>query len=361
MKVTILGGGNGGHATAAELTLTGHEVTLCEHPEFEESILAAQALGGITLSGPTANGVEGGFATVHLITTDVGRAIKDAQVVIFVMDANGHRSFIEAIEPSITDGQIILFSPGYFGALECAAYLKQRHNQADVVLAETSSLIYGARISGPAKVDILGVKRELGFAAFPASRTEQALATVGKLYPQFVPQTSVLATSLNNINYINHPASVLLNASRIEQIGPYRSRYYDVTPSVARVMSSVDEERMTIASALGLEGVDAPTMLKKYYGSRGESIYEAIHSSYIYESLMSPPGLQHRYVTEDVPYGLVPIASLGRQIGVRAKAIEALIDLACIMNGEDYWATGRTAERLGIEGMDADRIREYVS
>lgn len=360
MRIAVLGGGNGAQTMAAELTLIGHEVVLCEHPQFEANIAAAQTLGGITLKGSTANEVEPGFAKVHTITTSVTEAIRDARVIMVVMNANGHRWFIEAMTPHLEDGQIIVFNPGYFAALECAAYLRQSQNQKRVILAETESLIYATRITGPAEVSVAAVKEELRFAALPATRTQEALTTLNQLYPQFVSDVNVLSTSLNNVNYINHPASVLLNTSRIEQMGPYRHQYYDVTPSVARVMEAIDKERMNLASALGLERTSAPTMLQRFYDAKGENIYTAIHSSYAYENLMSPPDLRYRYVTEDIPFGFVPMASLGVQIGIETMAIDTLINLASLLNGEDYWSIGRTVDKLGLEGKTAEKIQEYV-
>lgn len=360
MKVAILGGGNGAQTMAAELTLVGHEVALCEHPEFEAGIAAAQALGGITLSGSTANEVEPGFAEVDTITTDVAEAVSDARVILVVMNANGHRWFMEAMTPHLEDGQIIVFNPGYFAALEFAAYLQESQSEQQVILAETESLIYSTRITAPAHVHVAAVKDELRFAAFPATETHEALAVVTELYPQFASDTSVLSTSLNNINYINHPASVLLNASRIEQIAPYRYRYYDVTPSMARVMEAIDEERMNLATALGLERLSAPAILQRFYGARGEDIYTAMHDTYAYEDMMAPPDLRYRYVTEDIPFGFVPMASLGAQIGVETTAIDTLINLASLLNAEDYRSLGRTVERLGLADKTADQIHRYV-
>ena len=36
-KIAVLGGGNGAHAMAADLTLKGFKVNMCEAPEFKDS------------------------------------------------------------------------------------------------------------------------------------------------------------------------------------------------------------------------------------------------------------------------------------------------------------------------------------
>jgi opine dehydrogenase len=37
-RIAVLGGGNGAHAMAADLTMKGYEVNMCEMPEFKENI-----------------------------------------------------------------------------------------------------------------------------------------------------------------------------------------------------------------------------------------------------------------------------------------------------------------------------------
>ena len=53
-KIAVLGGGNGAHAMAADLTLKGFEVNMCETPKFRESFsttLERQAVCLIDASG----------------------------------------------------------------------------------------------------------------------------------------------------------------------------------------------------------------------------------------------------------------------------------------------------------------------
>ena len=54
---------------------------------------------------------------------------------------------------------------------------------------------------------------------------------------------------------------------------------------------------------------------------------------------------------------LVPMASLGRKFDIRVRGMESVIRLACIIRQRDYWATGRTVERLGIADLSAGELR----
>jgi opine dehydrogenase len=78
------------------------------------------------------------------------------------------------------------------------------------------------------------------------------------------------------------------------------------------------------------------------------SIYRAIHESEPNRTIKSPPKLDHRYLNEDVGYGLVPMAEIGRMMGVATPVIDALITLASVINGQDYRRSGLTLEKMGL-------------
>ena len=79
-----------------------------------------------------------------------------------------------------------------------------------------------------------------------------------------------------------------------------------------------------------------------------------------YQATGTPKSLDHKFITEDVLTGLIPISALGVVAGVRTPAIDALVELVRAMTGKDFAAEGRTLERLGLSGMDASQIRRVV-
>jgi len=79
-----------------------------------------------------------------------------------------------------------------------------------------------------------------------------------------------------------------------------------------------------------------------------------------YQATGTPKSLDHKFITEDVPTGLIPMSALGRAAGVRTPAIDALIETVRNMTGKDFAAEARTLERLGLSGMDAPQIRRVV-
>jgi opine dehydrogenase len=160
---------------------------------------------------------------------------------------------------------------------------------------------------------------------------------------------------------IFHPTLTLLNAGRIESTGGEFQFYIDgVTSSVARVLEALDRERVTVAASLGIRARTGMEWLRMAYDVTGENLHEAIHNQPGYRGIKAPSTLNHRYITEDVPMSLVPIAALGQRYGVRVQAMDSVIRLACIVHRTDYWRRGRTLDRLGIKQLSVDEVTRYV-
>ncbi len=72
-RVAVLGGGSGAHAMAADLTLKGLEVNMCEAPEFKEGFSTTLERQEICLID--ARGKDR-VVKLGMVTTDFERAIK---------------------------------------------------------------------------------------------------------------------------------------------------------------------------------------------------------------------------------------------------------------------------------------------
>lgn len=73
-----------------------------------------------------------------------------------------------------------------------------------------------------------------------------------------------------------------------------------------------------------------------------------------------PFDVKTRYITEDVPVGMVLIASLGQWLEVPTPAIHATIQFCGLMNEIDYWKEGRTLERLGLAKLNLNQLKRYL-
>jgi opine dehydrogenase len=356
---TVIGAGNGGKSMAAHLALMGFPVAL--YNRTPEHVAAIKARGGIELEG--CDGVPHGFGHLHLVTSDMGEALEEADVVMVVVPATAHADVARSAAPHLHDGQIILLNPGRTGgALEFVYTLHACGCEADVTVAEAETLIYASRSEGPAQARIFRLKEAVPLAALPATRTPRVLESLSTAFPHFIDGTSVLHTSLNNMGAIFHPALTILNAGRIESTGGDFQFYIDgVTPSVARVLEALDRERVTVAASLGIRARTGMEWLRMAYDATGADLHEAIHNQTGYYGIKAPATLKHRYITEDVPMSLVPIAALGQRYGVRVRAMDSIIRQACIIHRTDYWRRGRTLEKLGIDRLSVGEVMRHVT
>jgi len=354
LKVSILGAGNGAHAMAGHLALKGFPVKL--YTKFEHEIVPMRERGGVQVGGTVE-----GFSPLDLISTDIAPVIADAEVIMVVVPAFAHRFMAEVCAPHLREGQVIVLNPGRTGgALEFAHVLRQQGVKARVVVAEAQTLIYACRISGPARVQIMAIKKEVPLAALPAGDTTAALALVNQLYPQFVPAANVLETSLDNIGAVFHPSTMVLNANRIEA-GEEFDFYQGMTPMVASFLEVIDGERMAVAEAYGVRVESAKDwLMRAYEGISGDTLYERIQSNRAYAGLKAPKTLDVRYLTEDVPCSLVPIVSFAEAAGVEMPASRGIVNIACGLLKRDFWAEGRTRENLGLATLSVPEIIALV-
>ena len=353
--IAILGAGNGAHAMAGHLALKGFTIRL--YNKFEEEIVQLRDHGGVTVEGAVE-----GFGPLELVTTDIVSALDRARVIMVVVPAFVHRFLAEVCAPHLQDGQVVILNPGRTGgALEFANVLREKGLTAQVKVAEAQTLIYACRISGPARVRINSIKRQVPVAAFPATDTDAVLAVARQLFPEFVPAANVLETSFNNIGAIFHPSTTLFNASRIEA-GEEFEFYSSITPMVAGFLEAVDSERVATAKAYGVKVDSARDWLATAYeGVRGNNLYERLQSCAAYRGIKGPKSMKARYIFEDVPTGLVPVASFAQTAGISAPASRSIVDIACVMYGRDFWTEGRSMENLGLAGMKAEQILNYVN
>lgn len=369
-KIAVIGAGNGGHAMAAHKTLDGFEVSLFELPRFADNIRRVLDTRQITIEWPNRKE----SVKIHQVTTDIAAALKGAEIAFIVTPAFGHKTMAEVCVPHVEEEQIISLMPGSGGSLEFAQIFRAQGVDRNVLLCECCTLPYGARLAGPGHVLIHTEALILPTGVFPAKRTEEAIAKLQEVYPTIVPAANVLEAAINNPNPIVHPAATLLSVTRIQYSGGEFYLYREgMTPAVARVYEALERERLAILDRLGLR-------LHHYAGldARGYNLGETLeecHDRILNTSMdaafgagsieagvqmKGPASMQDRYVTEDVPYGLVLLSTLGRLLDIPTPISDSIINFFSAINRTDYWAEGRGVDELGLGGMTVERLEAFL-
>lgn len=360
LTFAVLGAGHGGMAMAGHLGIMGFRVNLFNRtPARLEPIKRRGAIEVIAHDGEE---IPRGIGPLALATSDIEEAISGVDVVMVVVPATGHAWLAEQMAPHLTDGQMVVLNPGRTGgALEVHHIFREKGMKADVVVAEAQTLLYASRAVNPAQVQIFRVKNSVPVAAIPAHRTPHVIKALSRAFSQFIPGDNVIKTGMDNIGAVFHPAVTVLNSARIESTRGEFEYYVDgITPAVAQVLEAIDKERVAVGASLGFNCMTAREWLYVAYDAVGQTLQDAIRANRGYYGINAPPHLHHRYLTEDVPMSLIPIASIGELVGSPCPTIRTIIHLANLMHGCDYWETGRTVERLGLAGLELPAIRRLV-
>lgn len=357
-KFAIIGAGNAGLAMAAHLKQLGGEVSLYDVVEAQlRPIIENDNV--ITVTGSEL----GGQAKIDWVTGNLAEAIDGARLIISVTPAHTHKFVARDLANHLVDGQMLLLQPGRTGGvLEVRKVLGEHNCRAEVVVVEAQTVLYACRRDG-ANVNIFGLKNEVACAGLPPAESRQFFELVQPLIPQFVPAPSIWHTSLHNIGMLFHPTPTLLNLGRMESRQSFDYYIDGVTPTIAALIEKLDSERLAVARAMGVTVPPVVAWLETSYGAVGQNLYEALQNNDSYQGIKAPrlenitDKLQLRYVTEDVPTGLVPVSELGQKFGVQTPAIDAIISLANILYGTDFRASGRNLEQLGLKELAPEEIR----
>jgi opine dehydrogenase len=172
----------------------------------------------------------------------------------------------------------------------------------------------------------------------------------------------VLHTGLANLNPVLHTAPMVLNAGRIESGERFEFYGEGITPAVAAVVAAYDDERLAVARALDLEVQSLGEWAESTYGVREDAVYDLVQALQreVYRARPAPPTLDPRFLTEDVPCGTVPVASLAAALGVPVAVHDSVIAIASRLLGTDFATAGRSELRRGLDGLDAAGMRSAV-
>lgn len=358
-RITIIGAGNGGFAAAADLALRDFEVTLAELPQYADNLRAVLEKGGIELETMVNTELRSGFAKFKRVTTDLELALQDAELVLVIVPSFAQRTIAELCAPYIRSGQIFILTPGNFGgAYDFYRRLIKDGAPSQVIVGETNSLMYACRKTDATSVWLRGYKKELLFAAFPGKYTDFVLEKMRYVYPSLTKASNIWTTGLSAPNCLLHIPIMLGNVANINNQKDVLFYHEALTESIGRIIDAMDEERM----ALNQFGFNLPSMfsiVKSHYphqGAVGETIWELCRSNPIYPTSKLPTTLDYRYLTEDMPYGLIPLQQILLKYKLPCPTITSVLKMIETMTGKQYTPMARTLDSLGLGELSAEAL-----
>jgi opine dehydrogenase len=352
MQVAILGAGAIGFGCAAYLLSRGHDPIVWSPSGKRTAELAA----GKPLIATGA--VEGSFSP--RVAQDCAEALSRAEAVLVALPGNGHRMVFDAMTPHLREGQTVLISGHLsFGALYLAKRLAERRIEVPIVAWGTT--VTTGRQRGHSSVNVANLRKKVDIATLPLAAAEPGLKLCEKLFgDRFVPRADLLAIAVSNLNPQNHMGIALCNLTRMER-GESWGQNENLTDAVGRLLEALDTERLAIAAKLGV----AVRNIREHYhlsfnaplgpiGEMARALYQRG------DNVLGPATLETRYVLEDVPYGLVPTALLGRLVGAPAQLHEGGIAILSAAYGRDFRKENDLLPALGFDTMSLADLRRLA-
>lgn len=352
MKISILGAGNAGCAVAADLTLKGHEVTLIKtshsmHDDNFEYLLNNDGKMVLNEFGEIKT------AYISKVTRDLTE-LKNSEVVIIYIQTNYHEQLIEKISDIIEDNQILLINPGYLST----AYVLKHCRDKKVIVAEAESSFIDGRIMKPGyfRVGFRNVRNPIGI--YPRERKEEAIRKLDKLDERFVYLDSVVEAAIHNPNLIVHTVGSVMSIPRIEKskgdFCMYHEAYTRDNPSTWNILEALDKEKMSVLKKMGFKELSYVEACK-YRNSLNES--EDAKEVFLNYAEMDtrakgPTKVDSRYISEDVPQGLVMLESLGKTLNVETPIASSLINIASAALDRNLRNEGRTLDKLDKNNIE---------
>jgi len=358
MEIAVLGGGNGSHAAAADLSEAGHHVRFWRRDAM--AIAALKKAGGV-LALKDYRGERS--VEIALATADIREALAGAALVVCPAPAFAQESIAAAMAPHLVEGQVVFLPPGSFGSYVMARTVRERGNRARVAFAEAGTLPYLTRKHGAGSIAITTRATRLPTGVFPLGERSRALAVIREAYPSVEDAGDALSGALMNAGPIIHPPLITMNAGPIEHFDHWDIHNEGTTPAIRRVTDALDAERIAVRAALGYGAPHFP--LRDHYHTDGD---EWMYGNLAHERLVSSGDwrerlvlTEHRYMREDVAYGLAFLVSVAEWAGVSAPVARGLLAIGSAICGEDFRVSGRTLEQLGLANLDRGAMRRLLT
>lgn len=352
MKISVIGAGNGGQAMAGHFSLMGHSI--CLYDRDIDTITQIRENGGVKLEGQIE-----GFSKIDKLTNSIEDVCEYADLIMVVTTADAHKHIALAISQYLKSNHTIVLNPGRtFGSLEFKHYLKD--TPSNVTIAETQSLLYACRSDKKGTVRIIGIKDNVLVGSIPSFQSKSICNTLNSVYNCFIPSDTILETSLENIGAILHPVVVMFNIAAIER-GHNFAFYNDMTPAIANFIINVDKERVLLGKALNIKLHTVEEWVNYAYNKvTGTTFLEKVKNNPAYYKIMAPTKLNTRYISEDVPTGLLPYIALGKLLNVNMPLMNSVYNILCSISNEDYSKSGRSLKNLGFSEFTIQELYNLI-
>jgi NAD/NADP octopine/nopaline dehydrogenase, alpha-helical domain/Ketopantoate reductase PanE/ApbA len=383
--VAICGGGNAGHALAVVVSNhTGAQVDWLVSSAERADVLRR----GLSRGGLRSTGVFSAQANrLRTVSSDPAEVIPKADLILLAVPAFAHEAVLRRIRMHVSDSATVGCLPTRGGfEFQAAQYLPRRGWSGRLIFG-LQTLPWSARVLKPGEVVNIGAaKAEATVASLPADSVACLASDVSQILgTRLVPTESFLSLTLGNPGQFIHPGLMY------GHFHSWRGERYDEA-SIPMFYASVTDEMGDIVEGLSSEAIAVACALKAQ--SKGflslqhvRSVHDWLRSSYAeatgdlstvatcfrtgpIQARRAPmlevtpgtfiPNFAYRYITEDVPYGLVVTRALADLASVETPMIDEVISWAQRCINKVYLA-GRRLQGPDIKDLPIPQNHRILS
>ena len=388
--ITVCGGGNGAHALIGTLLLRDNRIQIRLYlPIEEERSRFAEAISCQPSFELRVAGKVYSVASKRIHVTADPKEAARSSVIIMVVPAFAHEPILLQLAPYLTKENTIAALPARSGLEYQACDILGKVGQNGCVLVGFQTLPWACRIREFGRsVIIHGTKKRVGAACLPKKKIGEKTKVFSTLLGMdVIPYRSMLELSLANTGQLIHPGimySVFRN--RRTEVFPSEDEvplfYASVDDEAAEFLSRMSDEVLSIKDMVEQErpGFKMPSVvhlsqwLLDAYGDdiRGTTnLARMFQSNQGYQTLRVPikkvdsgyqVNVKVRYLTEDLPFGLLVTKGIASAVGVETPTIDEVITKTSAWIGKEYLINGRligrdvittrAPQRYGIDSLE---------
>lgn len=274
------------------------------------------------------------------------QALSDYPVVLICLPGHLYQDLFSTLLPQLKNGQTVLIS----GALSLASiWLSDQARQLGLELqvGAWSTTATTAHFLADGQVHINELRSTIGVSSACAQHSQSILSLSQTLLgDRFIADDNPLASTLANINPIAHAAEVIPNLSRITRQEDW-SLFACFGIEVGRIAQKLDEERLAIGKHFGFE---LRSLVEHYHRSyhvpKGPLHEMAAAIEAAGKGPLGPKGLNHRYVLEDMPFGLAFQERLAILAGIPCPIHSSALTLLEVVYDQDLRSSNFLLDQL---------------
>ena len=300
-----------------------------------------------------------------LVTNDPALAACHSDIIIFVLPAFLHLNYLKLLFPYIEEGCILIGMPGQNGFEFDVRYaLGRKLNSCVLINFESLPWVCGNLEFGKS-VEIMSIKTKLlgALQGNPSNvRIPKFLVELQELLgnlPKLIISGHLLGMTLVSPNAYCHPPIIYGRWKNWDGQPLDRQPlfYHGINEYTAELLGKLSEEVLTISRQISQKypHIDLSEVISIYdwdiahyskYIADKTNIHTVNLTNSAYEGIVHPmrrmpngiylPDFNHRYLTEDIPFGLVVIRGIATIAGVKTPYIDLVLSWCQNKLGKEY-------------------------